>query len=86
MAQPKKKTCHCLHFLYCFYLVEINECSSLPCQNGGVCIDGVVGYTCNCFDGYTGLNCETGTNKNNNNNVNICIVLSTGAAKSFNIV
>ena len=26
--------------------VNIDECASAPCQNGGTCNDGVNGYTC----------------------------------------
>ena len=41
-------------------LVDINECASNPCKNNGVCIDGINAFTCNCKDGYIGLECETG--------------------------
>ena len=40
-------------------VVDINECSSSPCDNGATCIDAVDSYTCACFDGYTGTNCES---------------------------
>ena len=40
--------------------VDINECDSSPCQNGGTCADAVNGYDCTCLDGYTGDDCETG--------------------------
>jgi protein crumbs len=39
--------------------VDIDDCASLPCLNGGQCLDGVNQYTCNCTDtGYEGTNCE----------------------------
>lgn len=29
---------------------------SSPCQNGGICVDGINSYTCNCNDtGYEGI-------------------------------
>ncbi|CAF2496182.1 unnamed protein product [Rotaria sp. Silwood2] len=38
---------------------EINECLSSPCLHGGICIDDIDNYTCNCSDiFYTGSNCE----------------------------
>ena len=34
--------------------VEINECESLPCQNGGSCMDDFNGYSCLCVIGFEG--------------------------------
>ncbi len=31
--------------------VNVNECDSNPCQNGGVCLDGVARYSCQCPTG-----------------------------------
>ncbi len=45
-------------FIFCVLFPDINECSSSPCLNGGVCLDGIDGYTCNCLAGFTGFNCE----------------------------
>ncbi|PWA25825.1 hypothetical protein CCH79_00001550, partial [Gambusia affinis] len=39
--------------------VNINECLSSPCQNGGRCIDGPNQYHCWCPDGLIGLHCES---------------------------
>ena len=38
---------------------NIDECAATPCQNSGVCADGVNAYTCSCAAGYQGTNCAT---------------------------
>ncbi len=39
--------------------VDIDECESSPCLNGGSCAQGVPGtYECTCIDGFTGDDCE----------------------------
>ena len=40
------------------FSLDINECSSSPCQNGATCHDGVNRYTCSCVPGFTGIHCE----------------------------
>ena len=42
------------------FFIDIDECASSPCQNGGTCIDVVNAFTCNSAPGYEGDNCETG--------------------------
>jgi len=43
-----------------FYIPDINECSSDPCQNGATCIDDVNGFACDCSDGFSRTTlCET---------------------------
>ena len=42
------------------YSLDIDECVSSPCQNGGTCIDSINAYTCSSVLGYTGMNCEIG--------------------------
>ena len=39
---------------------EVDECASEPCFNGGLCVDAVNEYQCDCLDGYDGINCQTG--------------------------
>ena len=39
---------------------DIDDCESNPCQNGATCVDGIDSYTCECANGYSGDNCETG--------------------------
>ncbi|XP_045189499.2 protocadherin Fat 4-like [Mercenaria mercenaria] len=41
----------------------VNECSSNPCRNNGVCTSFVNEYSCACANtGFTGANCETNIN------------------------
>ena len=42
-----------------FYL-DLDECDSDPCENGGDCKNGDNSYSCICEPGYLGINCETG--------------------------
>ena len=52
-----------LHIFITFTIfVDIDECASSPCQNGGNCTDIVNGHTCDCVAGYDGANCENGSN------------------------
>ena len=44
--------------------LDIDECSSSPCLNGGFCVDQVNSYRCNCSEGYIGTDCETGKRVN----------------------
>ena len=41
-------------------IVDIDECTSAPCLNDGVCIDGINGYTCDCTDDFIGTLCKEG--------------------------
>lgn len=34
--------------------IDVDECSSDPCRNGGICIDQQNNYYCQCLPGYTG--------------------------------
>ncbi|XP_037601567.1 protein crumbs homolog 2 isoform X1 [Cebus imitator] len=38
--------------------VEVDECASQPCLNGGRCQDLPNGFQCHCPDGYAGLTCQ----------------------------
>ena len=42
-----------------FYCPDIDDCAGGPCVNGGVCLDIVSGYVCNCSEtGFQGTFCE----------------------------
>ena len=66
MCQKNIYICHYTYLsellldLYVFQYLDIDECQSDPCQNSATCNDHINGYTCNCTDGYTGSNCESG--------------------------
>ena len=40
------------------FTVDVNECASSPCQNGGVCANQISKYTCTCTSLFTGTNCQ----------------------------
>ncbi|XP_076872164.1 LOW QUALITY PROTEIN: sushi, nidogen and EGF-like domain-containing protein 1, partial [Brachyhypopomus gauderio] len=53
-------TCSCLAgFTGRRCQIDVDECSSQPCQNGGSCLDGHNSFTCLCPLGFTGSLCET---------------------------
>jgi hypothetical protein len=41
---------------------QINQCASLPCQNGGTCGPTVDAYICACSTGWSGVNCQLPSN------------------------
>lgn len=65
-----------LNQFYCIWLIKqfshrfklnwmarstvIDNCISVPCQNGGLCINGVNTFSCQCLAGYTDSLCTTG--------------------------
>lgn len=38
--------------------INVDDCQSAPCMNGGTCKDQVAGYLCVCPKGITGQQCE----------------------------
>lgn len=53
-------TCSCLAgFTGRRCQIDVNECASSPCQNGGTCEDRIKSFICQCPPGYTGTLCET---------------------------
>ncbi|XP_035677734.1 uncharacterized protein LOC118416664 [Branchiostoma floridae] len=42
--------------------IDIDECQSNPCQNGGTCINMENAYRCQCPEQYKGKNCDTERN------------------------
>ena len=45
------------------FVLDIDDCDGITCQNGGTCIDAVNAYSCNCAPGYDGDHCENGNFK-----------------------
>ncbi|XP_056017716.1 sushi, von Willebrand factor type A, EGF and pentraxin domain-containing protein 1-like isoform X1 [Ostrea edulis] len=39
-----------------------DDCKTMPCKNGGKCVDGHRDYTCECVSGFTGKNCDEDPN------------------------
>lgn len=42
-----------------YFFTERDFCSSNPCKINGRCLSGQSGYRCQCYEGYTGDNCES---------------------------
>ena len=42
-----------------YVFLDIDECLSKPCLNGGTCHNEVASYSCKCPRGFAGTNCET---------------------------
>ncbi len=40
------------------FQINIDECATQPCHNNASCSDGINDYTCQCFPGYGGKNCD----------------------------
>ena len=47
-------------FFFFFFFTVLDPCGSNPCGNAGVCNSNLTHYTCNCTEGFTGINCEIG--------------------------
>ena len=43
-----------------FFVPDIDECASDPCQNGGTCVDEINKFLCRCGSYYRGTTCEYG--------------------------
>eukprot|EP01047_Picozoa_sp_COSAG01_P146097 COSAG01_NODE_78632_length_142_cov_667.069767_1_plen_47_part_11 len=38
--------------------MNVDDCASMPCQNGGTCSDLTAAYVCTCAAGYSGNRCD----------------------------
>lgn len=48
----------------CNTLDSVNECDQNPCNGHGTCTNLDNSYTCSCYNGYNGINCENVYSKN----------------------
>ena len=53
--------CKCWELCIWHSFLDIDECEGRNCSEQGECQDGIDDYTCNCNNGFTGKDCETGT-------------------------
>ncbi|XP_054858797.1 lactadherin isoform X2 [Eublepharis macularius] len=49
---------HCQNRSSSFSALDMNECSSQPCKNGGICLDLESDYACKCTSPYLGRTCN----------------------------
>lgn len=48
------------HTLFFTFHVDVDECTQVPCQNNGSCVNNNGSYACACEAGWTGQHCENG--------------------------
>lgn len=51
---------NCSYRFYPFSSIDINECFSNPCANGGTCINGQAIFSCECTENWGGDLCNRG--------------------------
>ncbi len=49
-----------IYLILIYFIIDIDECHTNPCHNGGTCIDGLNSFTCVCLPSYAGALCEQG--------------------------
>lgn len=66
-----------------WFLADIDECLSSPCQNGATCVDAIDSFTCLCLPSYRGDLCEIGTAVSASANVTNCCTPNSSLTLPF---
>ena len=48
-----------MHTIILYIQTVIDNCFSFPCRHGGVCVNVVNSFQCQCSAGWTGTRCQT---------------------------
>ena len=59
------------------FFIDIDECKTKPCINGGKCENLPGSYRCNCRSGFMGYHCQTG------NGIDFCVCLTMNYLKGI---
>ncbi|MGH0153559.1 UNVERIFIED_CONTAM: hypothetical protein FKN15_031736 [Acipenser sinensis] len=58
LTDSKSRSGYLVAMIDLFLSLDISECSSNPCQNGGTCTEGMNHYRCSCQQNWSGSHCQ----------------------------
>jgi len=67
--------------VYTGCIKPVDECATVTCYNGGVCVNG----NCNCTGDYTGTNCQT-RKCEANNTAKVRFMNKTGTSQTYSVL